>query len=136
MEVDEQKLMQILFNLVGNVIKFTPGCGLVTVKLENFPDAVEVSVTDTGIGMIKSEIDVALSPFGQVDSAMNRRHAGTGLGLPLLKALAKQHGAALAINSKPDVGTTVTLRLDRKLGANDDGAVKKEPSLRLVMDGQ
>ena len=67
---------------------------------------------------------------------MNRRHAGTGLGLPLLKALAKQHGGALAINSKPDVGTTVTLRLDRKLGANDDGADKKEPSLRLVMDGQ
>jgi PAS domain S-box-containing protein len=135
-EADERKLMQILFNLVGNAIKFTPSGGLVTVKVENFPDAVEVSVTDTGIGMTKSEIDVALSPFGQVDSAMNRRHAGTGLGLPLSKALAEQHGGTLAINSKPGVGTTVTLRLDRKLGANDDGAGKKEPSLRLVMGGQ
>ena len=66
-------------------------------------------VEDTGIGMSSADIPKALSPFGQIDSAHNRRHTGTGLGLPLTKRLVEAHGATFDLRSEIAVGTVVTI---------------------------
>jgi two-component system cell cycle sensor histidine kinase PleC len=70
-----------------------------------------LSVTDTGIGMSGDDIDLALSRFGQVQGVFTRAEGGTGLGLPLSRALVEAHGGSLEILSQPGQGTTVSLRL-------------------------
>ena len=68
-------------------------------------------VIDDGIGMAPQDIPKALSQFGQIDSARNRTHDGTGLGLPLSKSLVEMHGGSLDLQSQLGVGTTATVRL-------------------------
>ena len=109
---DERKLKQILVNLLSNAVKFTKPGGSVTLGTWcNENSGFMFQVRDTGIGMAQADIPKALSQFGQVDSALNREYAGTGLGLPLSKALTELHGGALDLQSELGVGTTVTLRL-------------------------
>jgi PAS domain S-box-containing protein len=109
---DERKLKQALINLIGNAIKFTPSGGQVSVTATLRADGgVAIAVRDTGIGMAASDIPKALTPFMQVDSGLNRRHEGSGLGLPLAKALVELHQGQLEIASAPGRGTTVTILL-------------------------
>jgi len=68
-------------------------------------------VTDTGVGMADEDVAVALTPFGQVDATHARWREGTGLGLPIAKALVQLHGGELSIRSQKDVGTEVTVLL-------------------------
>ena len=106
----ERMLRQILINLLSNAIKFTPPKGCVTVSLQhNSAGDVEIAVSDTGIGMSAADIRAAFMPFGQVDSMLSRKHAGTGLGLPLAKAMAELNHGRLDLRSMPDEGTIVTL---------------------------
>jgi PAS domain S-box-containing protein len=107
---DSRRLRQMLLNLLSNAVKFTPKGGEVIVSSAGTSDAFEISVRDTGIGMAAEQIPLALERFGQIDSSLSRRYEGTGLGLPLTKALAELHGAALSIESEPGAGTIVTLR--------------------------
>ena len=112
LRADERKLKQILVNLMTNAIKFTNSGGTVTLRAWSRPDSGFVlQVEDTGIGIAPDDIPKALSQFGQVDSALNRKYEGTGLGLPLTKALVEQHGGALDLQSEVGVGTIVTVRL-------------------------
>ncbi len=67
-----------------------------------------VTVADTGIGMTQEQLKVALEPFGQIDSSLARKHEGTGLGLPLVDALARKHGGSLVIDTAPGRGTSAT----------------------------
>ena len=109
---DEHRLRQILLNLLTNAIKFTKRGGRVTVAAAG--DSISgftIEVKDTGIGMAPQDIPRALAPFAQVDSQLTRRYEGTGLGLPLSKALVDLHGGTLAIESEPEVGTSVTVHL-------------------------
>ena len=106
---DERKLRQSLLNLVSNGIKFTPPEGQVRVSARMAGGSLRIEVTDTGIGIAKDDIPKALSPFGQIDSALSRRHAGTGLGLPLTKRLIEAHGASFSIASEFGAGTRVTI---------------------------
>ena len=69
-----------------------------------------LSVADTGIGIAAADMSTVMEPFGQVDSALSRRHDGTGLGLPLSRHLTEMHGGRLDIVSVVGVGTTVTVR--------------------------
>ena len=108
---DLRKLKQILVNLISNAIKFTEAGGKVTMKVWFRGNSGYVfQVADTGIGIALEDIPKALSQFGQVDSTLGRRHEGTGLGLPLTKALVELHGGSLDLQSQPGVGTTVTVR--------------------------
>jgi PAS domain S-box-containing protein len=108
---DERKVKQILINLLSNAIKFTPEGGAVTVSAErDNADEVKLAVSDTGIGIAKESIEIVLQPFGQVDSALSRKHAGTGLGLPLTKSLVELHGGSLDFDSELGKGTTVIVR--------------------------
>jgi PAS domain S-box-containing protein len=107
---DETRVKQILLNLLSNALKFTAPGGHVTIGAAIAPDgAVTITVTDTGIGMTPDDIAIAMQPFGQVDSSLARRFEGTGLGLPLTKALVELHGGRLTIDSVPRVGTTATV---------------------------
>jgi len=109
---DERKLKQILVNLLSNAVKFTKPGGVVTLRTWcDVHSGYLFQIQDTGIGMAQEDVPKALSPFGQVDSALNRQYQGTGLGLPLSKTLAELHGGILDLQSEPGVGTTVTLRL-------------------------
>ena len=111
---DGRVLKQILINLLSNAVKFTPPGGTVTVGVALDDAGLSVSVADTGIGMAAEDIPRALAAFGQVDSALNRKYEGTGLGLPLVKALTELHGGRLDLESEVGVGTTVTVRLPRE----------------------
>jgi signal transduction histidine kinase len=109
---DERMLKQIVLNLLSNAIKFTPEGGRVTIRTERGDgDWLVIAVTDTGIGIAPEDIEKVLRPFGQVESSLARRFAGTGLGLPLSKGLVELHGGMLSIASAPGTGTTVTVRL-------------------------
>jgi len=110
--VDERKLKQILLNLLSNAIKFTPDGGKVEISASyESGGPFRFAVKDTGIGMRREDLAVALSPFGQVDGQLSRKFEGTGLGLPLSKALAELHGGDLRFETAPGRGTTVTLWL-------------------------
>jgi len=108
---DAIKVRQILVNLAFNALKFTPAGGEVRIEVMSDAAGLRIAVRDTGIGMSDDEIVVALQPFGQVQPALTRSEAGTGLGLPLSKRLAEALGGRLEVASAPGVGTTVSLWL-------------------------
>ena len=109
---DMVKLRQILLNLVSNAIKFTPSGGAVTVRAGGDAQrGLQVTISDSGIGMTGEQIEIALTPFGQVDSELSRKFDGVGLGLPLTKAMVELHGGSLEVVSEVGVGTTVTIDL-------------------------
>lgn len=120
---DALRLRQILLNLMSNAVKFTPAGGRVDVSAAIAGGHAVIAVADTGIGMKEEDIDIALQPFRQIDhagrGALTRRFDGTGLGLPLAKALVELHGGTLAIESKPGAGTTVrvAMPLERRIEA-------------------
>ncbi|HEX5320463.1 MAG TPA: ATP-binding protein [Stellaceae bacterium] len=110
--VDPTRLIQILLNLLSNAVKFTPREGTISVALRRRQDdGAEFEVRDTGLGMTAAEVEIALEPFGQIDSAHSRQHAGTGLGLPLARRLAELHGGSLVVHSEKGRGTTVIVTL-------------------------
>ncbi len=106
--VDSTKVKQIVVNLLSNAIKFTPRGGKIRIgsrlQAEN---KVEIWVADTGIGMTEAEMAEAILPFRQPRRPPDGSYTGTGLGLPIAKALATLHGGDLQITSKPKVGTEV-----------------------------
>ncbi len=111
LRADRRRMTQILLNLLSNAVKFTPRGGRVEVGATvDGAGGVVMSVADTGIGIAAKDIPLVLAPFGQVSSAHSRAHAGTGLGLPLTKALVELHGGAFSLDSAPGVGTTVRCR--------------------------
>jgi signal transduction histidine kinase len=115
LRADRRAVKQILLNLLSNAVKFTPGGGSVTLTACVCDGGcLAIAVSDTGIGMSESEIKIALAPFGQIDSSLARTHQGTGLGLPLCKSLLDLHGAELAIESRPNEGTTILVRFPKQ----------------------
>jgi signal transduction histidine kinase len=111
---DARKLKQILLNILSNAIKFTPAGGTVTLQAYVEKDGGFVfMVRDTGIGIACEHLSTVMAPFGQVDSSLSRKYQGTGLGLPLTKALVELHGGRMELVSVVDVGTEVTIRFPK-----------------------
>jgi len=107
----ERMVRQILINLVGNAIKFTPAGGTVEITGAPLVDGgYALTVQDSGIGMTEEEVAKALMPFGQVENKMTATRNGTGLGLPLAKAMLEVHGGRLEIHSSPGRGTSIILK--------------------------
>jgi signal transduction histidine kinase/HAMP domain-containing protein len=106
---DPAKLRQIFLNLLSNAMKFTPKGGRVWLEANITQSGVAVTVGDSGIGMSPEDMDVAMQPFGQVDNRLERRYEGTGLGLPLTRALVELHGGAMMFDSAREKGTKVTV---------------------------
>jgi PAS domain S-box-containing protein len=117
---DRQKLTQILLNLLGNAVKFTPAGGRVTVDLasrEGLPDQVHVRVTDTGIGIPREQQELVFHPFVQVQGSLNRSVGGAGLGLTISRDLARGMGGDLRVRSEAGAGSTFTVSLRRVVTA-------------------
>jgi len=108
---DPVKLKQVFVNLIGNAIKFTPVGGHVTVSGEVVDAALRVRIQDTGIGMRAQDIPLVLQPFYRVNSVLDGKHQGAGLGLPFAKSVVELHGGTLGIESELGSGTTVTITL-------------------------
>ncbi len=107
---DARHFKQILLNLLSNAIKFTPPGGRISLAVSADSAAgLTITVADTGIGIAPGDIAKALAPFGQVENAMSHTFDGTGLGLPLSRALVEAHGGSLRLASEVDRGTVVTL---------------------------
>ncbi|MEX0345708.1 MAG: PAS domain S-box protein [Rhizobiaceae bacterium] len=107
---DLRSVKQIALNLLSNAIKFTPAGGQVIVSTVYQNDGnVILRVRDTGIGMSRLEIDQAMRPFKQIGPLKSRRSDGTGLGLPLTKAMVEANRAGFSIESTPDEGTIVEI---------------------------
>jgi DNA-binding response OmpR family regulator/two-component sensor histidine kinase len=108
---DRLKLKQIMYNLVGNAIKFTPSGGNVRLDAVREGDLLKVSVTDTGVGINENDLDVIFEAFRQVDGSHSRNFEGTGLGLALTKSFVEMHGGNLSVKSKVAEGSVFTFTI-------------------------
>jgi len=107
---DLRSVKQIALNLLSNAVRYTPAGGQVILSTALEPDGgIAIRVRDTGIGMTASEIDQALKPFKRVNALKRSHREGTGLGLPLTKAMVEANRARFAISSKPGEGTLVEI---------------------------
>jgi PAS domain S-box-containing protein len=155
-QVDGRKLRQIVYNLLSNAVKFTHERGHVTVRAGRVPRAdvgqlcgprkgrrfpladsefaefLEISVTDTGIGISQEGLEHLFTPFSQIDNGLARRFEGTGLGLAMVKLLAELHGGAVAVQSALGEGSCFTVWLP--LRAPEEGTLaraKAPPALQI-----
>jgi signal transduction histidine kinase/ActR/RegA family two-component response regulator len=116
--VDERRMRQVLINLLMNAVKFTPEGGRITLAVsreliaevdgesQSSPqENIQISVSDTGIGIEPKNLEKLFQPFIQVDSSLNRKYGGTGLGLALVKRIVELHGGRCEVTSEIDVGS-------------------------------
>ncbi|WP_407355626.1 sensor histidine kinase [Methanolobus sp. WCC5] len=111
LEADPDKLKQILLNLIGNAVKFSHEGGTVDVSSYEDDGMVRVLINDNGIGISAADQQEIFKPFKQLDSSLDRRYGGTGLGLYLVKKLTEIHGGAVSVKSEVGKGSTFTLSL-------------------------
>jgi two-component system cell cycle sensor histidine kinase PleC len=123
-ELDYKRMRKVLGNLLSNANKFTPEGGhLVMVATTESSRDITIAIADSGIGMTQEQMDYALKPFAQIDSNYSRQQEGTGLGLPLTKALIELHGGRFFLSSTPGVGTMAAFTLPRE----SDAALDNQP---------
>ena len=109
---DAEKLRQIFTNIISNALKFTSAEGTVDVSARRTNNGgVMIAIRDSGVGMTEKEIEIAMTPFGQVDGGRSRWREGAGLGLPIAKALVELHGGSVELRSNKGTGTEVVISL-------------------------
>ena len=115
--IDERRIRQVLINLLSNAVKFTPEGGRITLTVSLMPQSSEIShilhiaINDTGIGIAPEHISKLFEPFIQLDSALNRKYSGTGLGLALVKRIVELHGGDVEVTSQIGKGSCFTIAL-------------------------
>lgn len=112
--LDIYKFDRILLNLISNAMKFSTTGGLILIKLVENNNTIRISVTDEGIGIEQEKLDIIFNKFIQLNKNLNRTAEGTGLGLPLAKAMAEIHGGSLSVESTLGKGSTFTIELPMK----------------------
>jgi signal transduction histidine kinase/CheY-like chemotaxis protein len=137
-QADLTRLHQILVNLIGNAIKFTPAGGTVRVRGGRHNDQVWVAVEDTGVGIAPDELARIWDPFYQVESPMRRRHGGSGLGLAIVRRLVELHGGLVRAESEGEGrGSRFSFTLPIATDAlRPDGAPEPETALEPVLAGR
>jgi signal transduction histidine kinase len=118
-EVDPERMLQVLANLLGNAIKFTPVGGAIVVRVEPFDDRVELAVADTGPGIAAENQASVFARFWQADRGDRR---GMGLGLYIARSIAEAHGGGLTLESELGRGSTFRLSVPRRAPAQLDAA--------------
>ncbi|MBR2483982.1 MAG: HAMP domain-containing protein [Oscillospiraceae bacterium] len=108
---DRGRLEQVMMNILGNAIKYTPDGGKISVSATSDSDYVYLDVADNGIGIPEADRDRIFERFYRVDKARSRESGGTGLGLSIAKEIVEKHGGKLAVIPKEDPGTTIRLTL-------------------------
>jgi PAS domain S-box-containing protein len=117
--VDSEKLEQILLNLLSNATKFTPQGGRITLAATRHGSRVEVTVSDTGVGIPPDRLGAIFEPFVQLDPSLTRERDGTGLGLAISRDLARAMGGEVTVTSTPGSGSTFTLALPAHSPSHD-----------------
>jgi len=114
---DLRTVRQMLINLISNAVKNTAEGGEISVTAKGLSagegGGLLIQVADNGAGIAAEDIPKVLTPFGQIEGPLNRRHQGTGLGLPLVRSFMELHGGEMTIDSTLGVGTTVSLLFPR-----------------------
>ena len=115
---DRAKVERIFQNVFNNAVKFTSQ-GEIRVEVRPSADrnSVEIEITDTGTGIDESKIDSIFEPFHQADNSIQRAYSGLGLGLTVSRRMAELIGGKLEVNSKPNVGTKVTMSFPNQASA-------------------
>jgi two-component system sensor histidine kinase VicK len=111
---DRHRIDQLLINIIGNAIKYTPERGRITVQLYCEKDYVVISVEDNGIGIPEQDLGRIFERFYRVDKARSRQMGGTGLGLAIAKEIAVLHGGNITAKSKLGKGTQIYIELPMK----------------------
>ena len=136
-EADENRIQQILHNLVGNGIKFTDS-GVIRVSAElidvNNNQKMAITISDTGIGIPEDKHEAIFESFEQGDGSTEREYGGTGLGLPITKKLVELHGGTIWLKSTPDIGSefTFTLHISEEPAQNSDCEFSPQNQMPLV----
>ncbi len=141
---DAMKLKQVMINILGNAVKFTPAGGTVSFLIEEGPRydgkaTVKLTFKDTGIGMSRDFIPHVFDAFSQEDSSSTNRYGSTGLGMPITKSIVELMNGCINVESEKGVGTTfvVTVTLDeaeRKNASFEDGDLAPNEMSVLVID--
>jgi len=117
--IDEDRMQQVLHNVLDNAIRYTNQKGNIVITLEQIDDYCELKIKDTGIGIDIEHLENLGERFYRVDKARSRQHGGTGLGLAIVKQIVHIHGGQWKIESEKDKGTTVII----KLNVQDEGGM-------------
>lgn len=119
-EIDEDKLTQVLDNIISNALKYSPEGGKVTFGIEEKDEFIIVSVSDQGVGIPKENIEQIFERFYRVDKARTRKLGGTGLGLAIAKEMVEAHGGKIWAASTEGKGTTISFSLPYVRSEEDD----------------
>ena len=121
---DPPRLGQVLGNLIGNAIKFTPGGGHVDVSVEPTPDGARFTVRDDGVGIDPAELEHVFDRFYRGTRRPQERAGGSGLGLAIARSIVDMHHGRVAISSTPDVGTEVVVTLPRQMSESSSAGAR------------
>ncbi|EMF45856.1 hypothetical protein B481_2697 [Planococcus halocryophilus Or1] len=136
-EGDRERIAQVLMNLVGNAIKFSPQGGSVTISMKNDLNNLRVTIKDEGIGIPEEDIPKLFSKFQRIDNSSRRKIGGTGLGLAICQEIILQHNGEIWIESKEEQGTSVHFELplvsQHQEYTNHEGS-EENPPVMIVED--
>lgn len=116
---DAAKFKQVMYNLLSNAVKFTPEGGRVLIEAEQVGTALQVAVSDTGIGIRPEDQERIFDGFQQIEASDVRQYQGTGIGLALTKRIVEMHGGSIWVNSQLGKGSTFTFTLPLRRGSQD-----------------
>ncbi|PZO38321.1 MAG: hypothetical protein DCF19_16720 [Pseudanabaena frigida] len=142
--LDERRIRQVLINLLNNAMKFTPEGGRITLEATTHRDLessnsaywMRFAITDTGIGIAPENINKLFQPFIQIDSALNRQYAGTGLGLALVKQMVELHGGRVGLTSELGVGSCFMIDLPYTASSSEPLKSLTTPELEAQLVNQ
>jgi two-component system OmpR family sensor kinase len=126
---DPQRIGQVVANLVGNALKFTPRSGRVTIHVRATQDGAQIEVADTGVGIATDELPRIFERFYRGSQANEARGSGSGLGLAIVKSIVDMHMGRVAVESVPGRGTTFTISLPADPRAAQPSATEDQPGV-------
>jgi len=119
-EIDEDKITQVLYNVISNAIKYSPEGGQITFRLKEMDEFIEVSIQDQGVGIPKDKLEKIFDRFYRVDKARARNLGGTGLGLAIAKEMVEAHKGKIWAASREGKGTTIFFKLPYDRNQEDE----------------
>lgn len=132
---DRVRLAQVVANLIGNAVKYTPSGGTIIVELERTNEDAHISVTDNGVGFAPDQAERIFEMFTQVDPSRTREHGGLGLGLSIVKTLVELHGGVVIARSRgPGLGSEFRIRIPLLHEATTGHPLAVEPATGSIAD--